>query len=84
LGLLHDQQVTALVNGDEEFNRFDILLHVANDRKQLAKYAYMAHVAAHGCGASNDPDVAKVDDLIKAVKDASGPHGPYDAKVKKK
>ena len=31
-----------------------------------------------------DPDVAKVEDLIKAVKEASGPHGPYDAKVKKK
>jgi copper chaperone CopZ len=31
-----------------------------------------------------DPDVAKIDDLIKAVKEASGPHGPYDAKVKKK
>jgi copper chaperone CopZ len=31
-----------------------------------------------------DPDVAKVDDLIKAVKEARGPHGPYDAKVKKK
>jgi hypothetical protein len=31
-----------------------------------------------------DPDVAKVEELIKAVKEASGPHGPYDAKVKKK
>ena len=31
-----------------------------------------------------DADVAKIDDLIKAVKGASGPHGPYDAKVKKK
>ena len=31
-----------------------------------------------------DPDVAKVDDLIKAVKQANGPHGPYDAKVRKK
>jgi copper chaperone CopZ len=31
-----------------------------------------------------DPDVAKMEDLIKAVKEASGPHGPYDAKVKKK
>lgn len=30
------------------------------------------------------PDVAKVDDLIKAVKEASGPHGPYDAKIRKK
>ena len=31
-----------------------------------------------------DPEVAKVEDLIKAVKQANGPHGPYDAKVKKK
>ena len=31
-----------------------------------------------------DPEVAKVEDLIKAVKQASGPHGPYEAKVKKK
>jgi len=30
-----------------------------------------------------DPDLTKVDDLIKAVKEASGPHGPYGAKVKK-
>ena len=29
-----------------------------------------------------DPDVAKVEDLIKAVKNARGMH-PYDAKVKK-
>ena len=31
-----------------------------------------------------DADVTNVDALIKAVKEASGPHGPYDAKVKKK
>jgi len=31
-----------------------------------------------------DPEVAKIEDLIKAVKQANGPHGPYDAKVKKK
>jgi copper chaperone CopZ len=31
-----------------------------------------------------DSDAAKVEDLIKAVKAAEGPHGPYDAKVKKK
>ena len=31
-----------------------------------------------------DTEVAKVEDLIKAVQHASGPHGPYDAKVKKK
>jgi copper chaperone CopZ len=31
-----------------------------------------------------DSDAAKVEDLIKAVQTANGPHGPYDAKVKKK
>jgi copper chaperone CopZ len=31
-----------------------------------------------------DSDAAKVEDLVKAVKAANGPHGPYDAKVKKK
>jgi copper chaperone CopZ len=31
-----------------------------------------------------DPEAAKVEDLVKAVKQANGPHGPYDAKVKKK
>ena len=31
-----------------------------------------------------DSDAAKVEDLIKAVQAANGPHGPYDAKVRKK
>ena len=31
-----------------------------------------------------DSGIAKVEDLIKAVKEANGPHGPYEAKVKKK
>lgn len=31
-----------------------------------------------------DADVTNVDALIKAVKEADGPHAPYDAKVKKK
>ena len=30
-----------------------------------------------------DPAAVKVADLIKAVKQANGPHGPYEAKVKK-
>jgi copper chaperone CopZ len=31
-----------------------------------------------------DADITNVDALIKAVKQADGPHAPYDAKVKKK
>ena len=31
-----------------------------------------------------DADITNVDGLIKAVKEADGPHAPYDARVKKK
>jgi len=54
LGLLQDQQVAALLNGDQEFSRFDILIHLASDRKQRAKYAYISHVETHGCGPSKE------------------------------
>jgi hypothetical protein len=54
LGMLQDQQVSALLNGDQEFSRFDILLHLATERKQRAKYAYISHVEAHGCGLSKE------------------------------
>jgi hypothetical protein len=53
---LHEQQFKAIVEGDDESSRFDILIHIANEKKQLAKYAYLRHVDAHGC--SND-DAAK-------------------------
>ena len=35
-------------------------------------------------GVTYDADITNVDALIKAVKEADGPHAPYDAKVKKK
>jgi hypothetical protein len=46
--LLHQQQVIDIVN-DDDFGRFDLLLHMGNERKDLAKYAYMQHVDEHGC-----------------------------------
>ena len=46
--LLQQQQVSDIVN-DEDFSRFDALLHVANERKYHAKYAYLQHVDEHGC-----------------------------------
>jgi hypothetical protein len=46
--LLQQQQVTDIVN-DDDFSRFDLLLHLANERKDLAKYAYLQHVDEHGC-----------------------------------
>ena len=46
--LLQQQQVTDIIN-DDDFSRLDLLLHLANERKDLAKYAYLQHVDEHGC-----------------------------------
>jgi hypothetical protein len=46
--LLQQQQVTDIVN-DGNFSRFDLLLHLANERRELAKFAYLQHVDEHGC-----------------------------------
>ena len=46
--LLQQQQVTDILN-NEDFSRFDVLLHMANEKKEQAKYAYLQHVEKHGC-----------------------------------
>lgn len=50
---LHEQQFQCILAGDSSANRFDILIHEANERKQQAKYAYMTHVDVHGCSTAN-------------------------------
>jgi hypothetical protein len=47
--LLQEQQFHAVVEGDTTANRFDLLIHEANQKKQNAKYAYMMHLHKHGC-----------------------------------
>ncbi len=46
---LHQGQFDAIVSGDADASRFDDLIHMANERKNDAKYSYLAHVEAHGC-----------------------------------
>jgi CheY-like chemotaxis protein len=46
---LHQQQFLAIAEADSECSRFDLLIHMANENKQLTKYAYLRHVEAHGC-----------------------------------
>jgi hypothetical protein len=45
----HNDQVKALVEDDRDFNRFDVLIHLAAERKWQAKYAYLIHLEKHGC-----------------------------------
>jgi hypothetical protein len=47
---VHNDQVKAVIGDDPDFGRFDLLIHLANERKRRANYAYMAHLEAHGCG----------------------------------
>jgi chemotaxis family two-component system response regulator Rcp1 len=46
---LHEQQFLAIVEGEDETQRFDLLIHMANENKQAAKYDYLQHVEIHGC-----------------------------------
>jgi CheY-like chemotaxis protein len=47
--LLLEEQLQAVESGDFAANRFDVLIHEANERKQDAKYAYLHHAQVHGC-----------------------------------
>ena len=47
-GLLNDQ-TRAVIDGDPDFSRFDVLLHFAQEKKEQAKYAWIAHVESHRC-----------------------------------
>jgi hypothetical protein len=49
LNILQNQQTQAVIAGDPDFARFDVLLHIAQERKDMAKYAWMGHIEAHHC-----------------------------------
>jgi hypothetical protein len=51
---LHEQQFRCVLAGDSSANRFDLLIHEANERKQQAKYTYMAHLETHECSSNKD------------------------------
>ncbi len=49
LNALQSQQIQAVIDGDEDFSRFDVLLHIAQEKKDRAKYAWISHVETHHC-----------------------------------
>jgi hypothetical protein len=50
---LQSQQMQAVldaaIDGEGDFMRFDLLLHLAQQKKEQAKYAWIEHVEGHGC-----------------------------------
>lgn len=49
LNILQSRHTRAVIDGDPEFSRFDPMLHDAQEKKERAKYAWIAHVEAHNC-----------------------------------
>jgi len=54
LVLLHEQQFLAVTAGDLDCDRFDLLIHMANEDKHQAKYLYLQHLETHGCSKNDD------------------------------
>jgi hypothetical protein len=46
---LISQQLRAVIAGDSDFARFDVLIHMAQEEKEMAKYAWISHVDSHHC-----------------------------------
>lgn len=46
---LHEQQLQAIFDGDSESSRFDMLISMANEKKDRAKYAYLCYAKSHSC-----------------------------------
>lgn len=50
LNALLSDQTRSVIEGDSDFSRFDVLIHLAQEKKDRAKYAWIAHVESHHCG----------------------------------
>ena len=53
---LHEEQFQSIVGGDSDSTRFDDLIHMAIERKNQAKYAYLQHLETHGCSTFDGSD----------------------------
>jgi DNA-binding response OmpR family regulator len=53
---LHKEQLQAIREDDVDCSRFDLLIHMANEKKQFAKYQFLRHMESHGCSNSDDLD----------------------------
>jgi hypothetical protein len=46
---LHTQQMQSIIEGDQDFSRFDDLIHLARTAKDEAKYVLVSHIETHKC-----------------------------------
>jgi hypothetical protein len=46
---LHTQMTDAVIANDPDFSRFDVLIYMATEKKEEAKYALFWHMECHHC-----------------------------------
>ena len=46
---LQTEQTSAIISNEQDFSRFDDLIHIAQSAKSDAKYALIAHIQEHQC-----------------------------------
>jgi len=49
LNSIQGEQTKAIIEGEPDFCRFEALIHLAQQKKESAKYAWIAHVEADHC-----------------------------------
>ena len=49
LFMFQEQHFAALIERNEVATRYELLIHIAGEKRQAAKYAYLRHVEKHGC-----------------------------------
>jgi hypothetical protein len=49
LNMIQSFQTQAVIDGDHDFARFDPMIYAAQEKKDSAKYAWMAHIESHLC-----------------------------------
>ena len=67
LSALYEQQTHAVVDGDSEFSRFDILIHAAREAKDAAKYAWIEHIDLHQCSGKGGADTSGPVDVVNLL-----------------
>jgi hypothetical protein len=51
---LHSRQTQTVIESNRDFPRFDVLLQLAQQKKDNAKYAWIEHVESHRCSESGE------------------------------
>jgi hypothetical protein len=60
------------VNGEPDPERYELLIHLANEKRQAAKYAYLTHLEAHGCEKTAASALAE-QEAMRSRKNATNP-----------